>query len=682
MTAPLIPIQINLPVNGNQPETYGDLLNMVDCQCIAGALLTPSLPPTATLHIGDIVADISKYLSYFTSVYKVITIILKIIACIMDILCALPNPFATIAAIIRFFTICFPELLSLFPQFALLLLLICLIKIILSIIEYILFVLLPLIEDIIENILLMKEMMADKNLEATMAISFKIVSLFQELRSLLGILALLQPILDMINSLLSTGISFSCMGKGGSCDDCDTPPQCPTALQNPTIDGTDGCMFVLYGDKGPFDFQLVFNSKIHTIDFITVSNFFPPGINYDEITKKEDLAFSLTCEGNSYAVTRGDLLGNLYVSQIPSELGSDGYLSSVVRRGSISPPEIRFASASGKFMALTELDSYGYMTIKDTRTTENSGTWEITKVYDDYNVIITKPNPEDTWAGDNSQLNPTPVVYWQIAPVSPSAGCGKAFSVEINHTELIRYSMISLGCHPAVKASIQSVANRYPDITNGLGPNLGLPPDVVPPDATALLNNVTAAVDKVAPKDMNIQYVIDNYATIETGVQNIIPEIVGYLNDFKQGSLDYLGAIIPRVIDVEKSTFDANPKLQIVGLPVDVSLSAYDRSGQKIGKGLPPGTILTEVFATEGNMSTMKEVIDGYGNVTGDFTGVLNSNIPIKTTLTASILGRQISDFNGYNLIPRTIEVEFVDTNEMRRRMGIDSPETLGIGVK
>ena len=357
MTAPIIPIQINLPPNGNQPETYGDLLGMLDCQCVAGALFTPSLPPTASLHIGDIVADISKYLSYFTSVYKVITVILKIIACIMDIICALPNPFATIAAIIRFFTICFPELLSLFPQFALLLLLICLIKIILSIIEYILFVLLPLIEDVIENLLLMKKMMDDANLEAVMAISFKIVSLFQELRSLLGILALLQPILDMINSLLSTGINFSCMGSGGSCDDCDTPaPQCPPVLQNPSIDGTDGCMLVLYGEKGPFDFQLVFNSKEHRNDFVTVSNFFPPGINYDEITKEEDLAFSLKVDNNTYSVTRGDLLGNLYVSQIPSELSSDGYLCTTGPEGLISPPQIKFASASGEFIKLTQMD--------------------------------------------------------------------------------------------------------------------------------------------------------------------------------------------------------------------------------------------------------------------------------------------------------------------------------------
>jgi hypothetical protein len=697
MTAPNVPIQINLPPNGNQPETYGDLLNVLDCQCIAGALLTPSLPPTAAIDIGDFVADLAKYLSYFTSIYKVITIILKVIACIMDIICAIPNPFAMIAAIIRFFTVCFPELLSLFPQFALLLLLICLIKIIISIIEYILFVLIPLIEDVIENLLLLKKMMDEDNAEAVMAISFKVVSIFEELRSLLGLLALLQPILDMINSLLSAGINFSCMGDGGSCDDCDTPePQCPPVLQNPSIDGTDGCMFVLYGEKGPFDFQLVFNSREHRSDFVTVSNFFPPGINYDEITKEEDLAFSLETDNNTYAVTRGDLLGNLYVSQIPSELSSDGYLCNTWHDGTILvDPEIKFASASGEFTQLLQLDSYGYMTIKDTRkeATSNSGTWEIKNVYDDHNILLTKLNEEDVWAGDNSQINPTPNISWQLAPVSPSAGCGKAFSVVINHTELIRHSMISLGCHPAVKASIQSVANRYPDISNGLGPNLGLPPDVVPPDAKTLLANVTAVIDKVAPKNMDIQYVMDNYAAIEAGVVNIIPEISDYLNNFKQDSLDYLGEILPRVIDVEKSTFDATPRLQLVGVPILLSLSAYDRSGQKVGKGLPLGTVLTEISTTAGEISKMSEVVDGYGNITGDFTGELNSSVPIKATLTASVLGRPISDFNGYNLIPRTIDVEFVYSTETVRRSGIgtgtgagtdadSSTEPVGMGSK
>jgi hypothetical protein len=72
MSAPIIPVQVNLPETGNQPVTYGDYLDQLNCSCMVGALIMPSPLPSGLFNLGDIISEIAKFLSVFTSIYKVI----------------------------------------------------------------------------------------------------------------------------------------------------------------------------------------------------------------------------------------------------------------------------------------------------------------------------------------------------------------------------------------------------------------------------------------------------------------------------------------------------------------------------------------------------------------------------------------------------------------------------------
>ena len=119
-------------------------MEQISCLCSGGAVIKPGSLPSATINLGYIVVDHSKLLAAFTSIYSMIAVILKTIACIIDVLCALPNPFATIKAVIRLFGTCLPDLILLFPQFAIPAIIICIIKIILAIIEYITEVIIPI----------------------------------------------------------------------------------------------------------------------------------------------------------------------------------------------------------------------------------------------------------------------------------------------------------------------------------------------------------------------------------------------------------------------------------------------------------------------------------------------------------------------------------------------------------
>jgi aspartate ammonia-lyase len=165
------------------------------------------------------------------------------ISCIIDVICALVNPFSLIFAIIRLFGTCLPDFILIFPQFAIPAKIMCIIKIILSIVDYILNVIVPIIEEIISNIQNLYEAFAKKNEDAQAAIAFKIVALFKEIFNILGILTALLPLWEMVKALLKLGIGIPCGGKGGSCVGCGDD-QCPEAIQQYNIAGNDGVMTV------------------------------------------------------------------------------------------------------------------------------------------------------------------------------------------------------------------------------------------------------------------------------------------------------------------------------------------------------------------------------------------------------------------------------------------------------
>jgi hypothetical protein len=206
------------------------------------------------------------------------------------------------------------------------------------------------------------------------------------------------------------------------------------------------------------------------------------------------------------------------------------------------------------------------------------------------------------------------------------------------------------------------------------------------PDVEALISDLNDAMNAVIPvydeqgNKVTTQYIYDNYAAIEEAIPALAPQIIGYLESFQQDTITYAGYVMPRVVDVEKSTLDANPKLQIVGEEIDVDLVVYDRSGYTMGKGLPQGMVIAEINTTAGDISDTEEVIEN-NVVTGKFKATLRSQRPTKASISAKVFGKDVSYFDGLNLITKTVEVEFVDTNEMKRRRGVvEVPEPLGSG--
>ena len=216
-------------------------------------------------------------------------------------------------------------------------------------------------------------------------------------------------------------------------------------------------------------------------------------------------------------------------------------------------------------------------------------------------------------------------------------------------------------------------------IADNYGAGLGLPSL---PDLDGIINSVTSCVTSVVPYDVDYQYILDNYATIS--VNSMGSCIENILNTFKDSAIDYAEQIYSRLFDPEATadSFVASPLIQIIGRDISVSLTAYDRYGDILGKGFPESIVDAQIFASGGNISSTTEILDSYGISTGKFVATLTSDVPKVITLTAKVADIFVSEFDGSTLVTKEIQVEFITTSDMDRRrnaiIGEASSEPLG----
>lgn len=662
MTAPKIPPINVFPTSGMVPNTYPEYVNKLSCSCPAGALIKAAPLPSATKNLGDVIADAARVLQGFTSIYGMITVILRLFGCIIDVLCAIPNPFAIISAIIKLFGSCLPDLVLMFPQFAVPAIIICIIKIILAIIEYIMTVILPVILEIIKNISMIIKAFSSGNQDMQLAVAFKIASLFKELQNILGILAALGALWTMIKALLNIGIALPC---GGS-DSCCTAANCPATIGNNTeLTGTDGILSVIYTFSVP---QIYFSSASIVNNLKDIINYFPSGFDYVSVSDKDKLPYLLTIDGADFAVSSVDSNGTATLQITEANYITDGYLINTNTSGDGLPTtDARFYSSQGSF--ISSYVNSAYVILQDTRSSAdaalNNGTWQIKGFYDSYNVLLQKGGT-DTWSYDTgASVND---IKWSFAPAT---GIGKDFTLEIHHEELIRHNLIGVGCHPAVKATMDGVSNRFPQLKDTSLPAL--------PDLDALTANLTSCLTAVAPLNITSEWVLDNYNSMATNILGLESCINSNLSSFQSGMTEYAKGMISKVLDLENSVLAVDTTVQLIGREITVSVIPVDRNGSTLALGLPPGTIEVEVNASMGTLSPTTEVLDAYGVSTGVFAATLVGYYELSSQIGATIDGYDVATFDGYALQPRYIDVQFVAPSTYKKLVD-GSSEPLGVG--
>lgn len=169
-------------------------------------------------NIGSAIHTLLMLLSPFITIYSLILPIFGIIFGILEVLCALMNPFAAIAAVSKLFKKWIPAFMSILPPIAGVALLQQVIEALLCLIYWVMTEVVPTIQLIVDNILGLIEAFANRDdlfdvkLET---VEFKLKNLLKTLIQKLGILKAFKPVLELLFLILRLFAGFPC-GDGRS----------------------------------------------------------------------------------------------------------------------------------------------------------------------------------------------------------------------------------------------------------------------------------------------------------------------------------------------------------------------------------------------------------------------------------------------------------------------------------
>jgi len=231
-----VPFSLKLP-NINPfpegfPENLLDLLNQLQMLVPSGALL-----PNLSINFGKDIFDaimslLDKFMPYLM-MYKFFLPLLKLILCVIEVLCSLKNPIKTLRAIKRLFRRCIPDFLNLFPLWALIIMIISLLLLLLALIKYIIEQIIKFIQRILRNILALSNAFRDANDNAILAIAQKLGALLCIFQNLFVLLALFNIIFGVIRDILSLAFAVPpCGDSGSSADQCCDSEVCPEIVKN------------------------------------------------------------------------------------------------------------------------------------------------------------------------------------------------------------------------------------------------------------------------------------------------------------------------------------------------------------------------------------------------------------------------------------------------------------------
>lgn len=225
---PFAPIQSPSPNNQLPTEVIEDIAQLVDSL----SLIFPSsiFKPNADLKMKtvlDAFANLMSQAAPFLSLYSFFTAALKLLTCILEVLCAIPNPAAMTKKVKKLFTECLPPFLALFPWAALPIMVLSILKSILSLLEYIFSTLELIIQSTLENLIQMGESLTLQDNQSSEIAAQKIAGLLCFLDNIFAIFVSLGAILDIIQSLAQLAGGDIC----GDDSDCCQPENCPDFIK-------------------------------------------------------------------------------------------------------------------------------------------------------------------------------------------------------------------------------------------------------------------------------------------------------------------------------------------------------------------------------------------------------------------------------------------------------------------
>jgi len=636
----------NIPFVPSPVEDLTSIFNQISFILPPGTL-KPKMEPNVIIDVYGAVNDLLQKFSPFLMLYKFFLPVLNLILCIIEVLCSLLNPFTLGGAISNLFRNCIPEFLSIFPAFAIPIMIISLLLLILSLIEYLITRIAGMIEVIIFNLNLLGKAAQRLDNDSIIGITKKIGDLLCSLQNLFVIFGVFTIIIQIIKAILSLGFRIPpCSSSGGNPSSCCTPDVCPGFIKdNSDIKGTGS--FLYYNEVGidsglelPASFPPIISSirseswqfydaslsthqafiNITSPYDLTPSNtkvFFPGGTNYTTTTSPPStpyvISFRFFYNPADFAFNPTDPKGPRYMK----------IANAIVQ----SPPTVGVSSYNNDYVAPFN----GTLNLVGGVITEDNGA----PVLDAHG----RTTPLNTFIHQKPIGIPANgEVYY---PNDGYLFSDVEYTFTINHEVLVGESLITLGCIPEVALNKDFINNTIGAQFNG---NAAALANIVLPDVGGTQDAITNAIT-LYRQSVSIESTNAFQATV-----------LGLLNNLQQQTNSSLAAVIPASYDQYTSSFSLSPVIQFITQPITVSVNINESSSQPLTNNLSPQ--VAESIAAQLNANISLGTIssfsyDGYQL----FTAEILSDIPGNGTIKVSFNNNYISILSNPSDITQTPSV-------------------------
>jgi hypothetical protein len=566
----------------NGPEALLDIYKLVEFILPTG-VLKPPLHPNYGKDMLDGIMQVLDYFFPFLMAYKLILPILDMIVCIIEILCAIPNPFKLIRAIKRLFRHCIPAFLALFPGLALISAIISIINLIIILVEYIVDQVARLVQILITNIQTIEKAFTNADEGTVLAAIKKIAFILCSFQNLFIAFTILSSFYDVIKEILSKLHSIPpCSSSSTDDNGCCTTDVCPYFIKN-----NDGMTFST-GKLQYYNASVVDNiiSGIAPGTLITSLRneswqFFDPNQASNTYFYNITTPFDLPPDSDAtFFPVDGTYTGTTPVSRAPYNVDLRLFYNPVsfTRIDGAGPRFIRAKGCIVTSVPSNELKTYnngliytpsGVLNLSGGTLYEDDGKTPITinGVKATLNNFINKPTDSTT---GSAVLRPTDGYEFT----------GVEYVFHINYEVLLSKGLITLGCLPDVALdrdfaniiySSASTANL--GIINGLFNGQGTFPN--PAQAQQCLE---LAVSQLRG-DISAE-----------GLANFQALVNACLSKIKSDAMTALKTMIDIGIDTTKSTYTVLPSTQFTTQPITVTVSLNNNNGNLLTNNLKAET--------------------------------------------------------------------------------------------
>lgn len=575
---PFSPLQVPLPNIDLPTDLVEDLLALMQrLQALFPSSIFKANLDTGMKNVMDFIADILSQLAPFLSFYNFIMAALNLIVCIIEVLCAIPDPLSVASKLKKLFAECLPPFLLLFPWLALIAMILSLILLILALLEYILNTILGLIQQLIENIILLQSGLTLQDAESTLAAAQKIASLLCLVENLMAIFIAIAAVVAIIQSLAQFFGSAIC--DEGDEEGCCPEEICPTFIrENKEIQVTNGVL--LYHSKiGPdlsssglpssLTGQLGSNLTLRPERWQLYDNDSDPEFSINLIITPTESEF----HGKSIFYPEQSFDAETLPGKAPYTVDMTLFLDPTVFNPSLG--EARTFVIKDCIVVRKPIN--GLKSFDNSIDTSiGSGTFELE------GGLVFEEDGETPVELSGSQLALNDFIHQSdtIDVDLPSVDDGYMvtdveFVWKPNHPALADFNLITVGCFPEVSVE-KAVQNAFLQ-SEGVGAVIDRLPDLgtLSDDILDTQQCVQDSINKFR-ESINVE-----------SAEVFRTEVSDCIGDLQEKMTDLFCDAFDEAVSVFKSEFSIDPDIQFTTRSIEISVILKDGGGTNISTGLP-----------------------------------------------------------------------------------------------